>query len=95
MDELLKWFTEEDLVNLAYRAESLEREATEPELRKAAGAIRQGADWLLRWSVKRKLQSREEGLVGVKSGMGMGSKGGSAREIHANSFGSIEKHEEE
>lgn len=41
-------FTEKELAALADRAEEMERVTPNPDWKKAYGAIRQGADWLLR-----------------------------------------------
>lgn len=49
-------FTEKELVDLADSAEREERMTDALELKKAYGAIRQGADWLLRNKVKDRLK---------------------------------------
>lgn len=48
----MKNLTDSELVQLADWAETGEREAVDPELKKSYGAIRQGSDWLLRYRTK-------------------------------------------
>lgn len=50
----MKDFTDEELVELADWSEKQERETVHPDAKKAYGAIRQGADWLLRFRTKEK-----------------------------------------
>ena len=52
----MKNFTDAELAELADWAEKYEREALDPDLKKSYGAIRQGADWLLRYRTKKRQQ---------------------------------------
>lgn len=48
----MKNFTDEELADLADWAEKNERSAANPDAKRAYGAMRQGADWLLRLRTK-------------------------------------------
>lgn len=45
-------YSDADLADLAYWAEEQERVSQQLDLKRAYGAVRQGADWLLRWRTK-------------------------------------------
>jgi hypothetical protein len=55
----MKNFTDEELVELADYAEEQERSTLNPDEKKAWGAIRQGADWLMRFRIKAKKNQLE------------------------------------
>jgi len=55
----MKNFSDVELVELADWAEKLERESLDPDLKKSYGAIRQGADWLLRYRTKQRQRDLE------------------------------------
>ena len=47
-------FDDGELAALADWAELQDRNSTDPEVKKAYGALRQGSDWLLRWRAKQR-----------------------------------------
>ena len=56
----MKNFTDVELTELADWAEAQERSEPHPDAKKAFGAIRQGADWLLRFRIKQAQQKLEQ-----------------------------------
>lgn len=59
MEAVMKNYTDEEIAELADWAERMERETMLPDAKKAYGAMRQGADWLIRFRIKEKAQQRE------------------------------------
>jgi hypothetical protein len=57
---MMKSFSDVELAELADWAESNERSSLEPDAKKAYGAIRQGADWLIRFHIKKRQQDLEK-----------------------------------
>ena len=55
----MKTFSDVDLTELADWAEQQERAEVNPDAKKAYGAMRQGADWLLRFRVKQRQKELE------------------------------------
>ena len=56
----MKEYSDIELVELADWAEMKFGETLDPELKKSYGAIRQGADWLLRYRTKMRNRSMEQ-----------------------------------
>src|SRR2546423_1438170 len=68
----MKNFSDVDLTELADWAEQNERAEANPDAKKAYGAMRQGADWLLRFRVKQK-QKELEAAGNTKTASGKAS----------------------
>lgn len=62
-EAMMKNFTDDELAELADWAERNEREALNPDAKKAYGAMRQGADWLIRFRIKERKAKLEAGEV--------------------------------
>lgn len=67
-DERKREYTDNDLAELADWAEEQERTTVNTEWKKAYGAIRQGADWLLRRHARMKKEPEASQKFSVISG---------------------------
>lgn len=62
----MKNYTDEELAELADYSERNEREALNPDAKKAFAALRQGADWLIRFRIKERKAIQESSVKSTK-----------------------------